>query len=39
MIYGRFIFEKGRPMPYEWYKSKMCINRTMDFIEIEIIQN
>lgn len=39
MIFGNFIIEKGIPLPYDWYKSKLHMQRTMEYVEIEIKQN
>lgn len=36
MIYGNFIIEQGTPTPYDWYKSKLKFNRTMNYIQLEI---
>ncbi len=36
MVYGVFLIEEGDPMPYDWYKSKLDIKRTMNYIQLEI---
>lgn len=36
MIYGDFLIEKGNPMPYEWYKSKLSVYSQMSYIILSI---
>lgn len=36
MVYGTFLIEEGEPLPYDWYKSDLKINTTMNYILLEI---
>lgn len=36
MKYGVFLIEEGTPLPYDWYKSKLKIKTTMNYIQLEI---
>lgn len=35
MIYGKYLICKGKPMPYEWYKSKLSIQQTINYLILE----
>jgi Sporulation delaying protein SdpA len=36
MVYGLFLIEQGTPLPYDWYKSKIKVNRNMKYVKLEI---
>lgn len=36
MIYGTYLIEKGKPMPYEWYLSRLKVHQTMNYVLVEI---
>lgn len=36
MVYGLFLIEQGSPLPYDWYRSKLKINRNMNYVKLKI---
>lgn len=36
MVYGVFLVEKGKPLPYEWHISTLKVRQTMDYVLLEI---
>lgn len=36
MIYGKFLICKGKPLPYEWYKSKIAVQPIMSYLILDL---
>jgi len=36
MVYGKFLVEKGTPLPYEWSHSNIKVRRKMKYLILEI---